>query len=175
MFDLIYLVLDKVDEQRDRCLARHLVALHYDEPEDQALDALDLPTLTSYITYARQHIHPKISDEVVEDLIHGYVEMCRKGNFPGSSKKVITTTPHQIESLIRISEALARIRFSEWVERCDVVEAFRLLEVSLQQFSTDHSIGTIDMDVITMGVSTSERIRRTNLISSVRILIMEKM
>ncbi|GLJ40451.1 hypothetical protein SUGI_0833450 [Cryptomeria japonica] len=67
-FDLIYLVLDKVDEQTDRRLARHLVALHYDEPKDQTMDALDLPTLTSYITYARQHIHPKISDEVVEEF-----------------------------------------------------------------------------------------------------------
>ncbi|GLJ46849.1 hypothetical protein SUGI_0988260 [Cryptomeria japonica] len=67
-FDLIYLVLDKADEQTDRCLARHLVALHYDEHEDQTLDALDLPNLTSYITYARQHIHPKISNEVVEEF-----------------------------------------------------------------------------------------------------------
>ncbi|GLJ49745.1 hypothetical protein SUGI_1055950 [Cryptomeria japonica] len=67
-FYLIYLVLDKVDEQTDRCLASHLVALHYDEPEDQRLDALDLPTLTSYINYARQHIHPKIFDEAVEEF-----------------------------------------------------------------------------------------------------------
>ncbi|GLJ49762.1 hypothetical protein SUGI_1056680 [Cryptomeria japonica] len=67
-FDLIYIVLDKVDEQTDQCLARHLVALHYDEPEDQTLDALDLPALTSYITYARQHINPKISDEVAEEV-----------------------------------------------------------------------------------------------------------
>ncbi|GLJ07045.1 hypothetical protein SUGI_0056270 [Cryptomeria japonica] len=67
-FDLIYLVFDKVDEQTDRRLARHLVALHYDEPEDQTLDALDLPTLTSYITYARQHIHPKISDEATKEF-----------------------------------------------------------------------------------------------------------
>ncbi|GLJ22200.1 hypothetical protein SUGI_0417200 [Cryptomeria japonica] len=68
-FDLIYLVLDKADEQTDRRLARHLVAIHYDdEPEDQTLDALDLPTLTSYITYARQHIHPKISNEVAEEF-----------------------------------------------------------------------------------------------------------
>ncbi|GLJ39111.1 hypothetical protein SUGI_0797180 [Cryptomeria japonica] len=68
-FDLIYLVLDKADEQTDRRLARCLVALHYhNDPEDQTLDALDLPTLTSYITYARQHIQPKISDEAAEEF-----------------------------------------------------------------------------------------------------------
>lgn len=174
-FDLIYLVLDKADEQTDRRLARHLVALHYEEPEDLRVDTLDVSTLTSYISYARQHIHPKISDEAAEDLTHGYVEMRRRGNFPGSSKKVITATPRQIESLIRISEAHARIRFSDWVERCDVAEAFRLLEVALQQSATDHATGTIDMDLITTGVSASERIRRANLVTAVRNLIMEKM
>lgn len=51
-------------------------------------ESLDLPTLTAYITYARQHIQPKLSDEAAEDLISGYVAMRRKGNFPGSSKKV---------------------------------------------------------------------------------------
>ncbi|GLJ22082.1 hypothetical protein SUGI_0413940 [Cryptomeria japonica] len=158
-FDLIYLVLDIVDEQIDRCLVKHLVALYYDDPEDQTLDSLDLPTLTSYITYARQHIHPKISDEAAEDLNRGYVEMHRKGNSPGSSKKVITTTPHRIERLIRISEALSRIRFFEWVESCDVAEAFNLLEVALQQSATDHSTGTIDIDLITMEVLANERIR----------------
>ncbi|GLJ20712.1 hypothetical protein SUGI_0377360 [Cryptomeria japonica] len=44
-FDLIYLVLDKANEQIDWRIARHLVALHYDETEDQTLDALDLPNL----------------------------------------------------------------------------------------------------------------------------------
>ncbi|GLJ15387.1 hypothetical protein SUGI_0252550 [Cryptomeria japonica] len=156
-FGLIYLVLDKVDEQTNQRLARHLVVLHYDdEPEDQLQDALDLPTLTSYITYARQHIHPKIPDEATEDLIHAYVEMRRKDNFPGSSKKVIIATPRQIERLIRISETLAHIRFSEWVERCDVVEAFHLLEVAVQQFATNHSTRTIDMDLI-----TTDNVKRT--------------
>lgn len=107
---------------------------------------MDLPTLTAYVSYARKHIHPQLSDEAAEELTRGYVEMRRRGNFPGSSKKVhiscfshilfplmgfaasmliysriqllgqvITATPRQIESLIRLSEALARIRFSEWV------------------------------------------------------------
>jgi hypothetical protein len=43
--------------------------------------------------------------------------------------------------MIRISEALARIRFSEVVERCDAAEAVRLLEVALQQSATDHATG----------------------------------
>ncbi|XP_027155076.1 DNA replication licensing factor MCM4-like [Coffea eugenioides] len=55
------------------------------------------------------------------------------------------------------------------------MEAFRLLEVALQQSATDHSTGTIDMDLITTGVSASERMRRENLVSTTRNIIMEKM
>ncbi|CAM6102730.1 unnamed protein product [Calypogeia fissa] len=173
-FDLIYLVLDKPDEQNDRRLARHLVALHYEEPEVQIQEGFDLPTLTSYISYARQHYHPKLSDAAAEDLITGYVNMRRKGNFPGSSKKVITATPRQLESIIRISEALARMRFSDTVERPDAAEALRLMDVALQQSATDHATGTIDMDLITTGVSASERTRRSNLAAAARSMIAEK-
>lgn len=51
-------------------------------------DALDIGTLISYISYARKYIHPQLSDEAAEELTRGYVEMRRRGNFPGSSKKV---------------------------------------------------------------------------------------
>ncbi|CAB4320436.1 unnamed protein product [Prunus armeniaca] len=174
-FDLIYLLLDKADEHTDRRLAKHIVALHFENPETIQQDVLDLATLTAYVGYARKHIHPQLSDEAAEELTRGYVELRRRGNFPGSSKKVITATPRQIESLIRLSEALARIRFSEWVEKHDVVEAFRLLEVAMQQSATDHSTGTIDMDLITTGISASERMRRESLVSAARNIIMEKL
>ncbi|KMZ63713.1 DNA replication licensing factor [Zostera marina] len=174
-FDLIYLILDKADEQTDRRLAKHIVALHFENPESSVHDVLDLQTLVAYISYARKHIHPRLSDEAAESLTRGYVEMRRRGNFPGSSKKVITATPRQIESLLRLSEALARIRFSELVEEVDVKEAFRLLEVAMQQSATDHATGTIDMDLITTGVSASERLRRENVLTATRNLILDKM
>ncbi|XP_074275429.1 DNA replication licensing factor MCM4 [Silene latifolia] len=174
-FDLIYLILDKADEQTDRRLAKHIVALHFEDAETTQSEAFDISTLTSYVSYARKHIHPELSDEAAEELTRGYVEMRRRGNFPGSSKKVITATPRQLESLIRLSEALARMRFSQWVEKNDVMEAMRLLEVALQQSATDHATGTIDMDLITTGISSSERLRREQLLSATRNVIMEKM
>ncbi|KAG4967030.1 hypothetical protein AAZX31_12G037500 [Glycine max] len=174
-FDLIYLMLDKAHEQTDRRLAKHIVSLHFENPENVEQDVLDISTLTDYVSYARRHIHPQLSDEAAEELTRGYVEIRKRGNFPGSSKKVITATPRQIESLIRLSEALARMRFSEWVEKHDVMEAFRLLEVAMQQSATDHSTGTIDMDLITTGVSASERMRRESLQQATRNIIMEKM
>ncbi|RZR83164.1 hypothetical protein BHM03_00009720 [Ensete ventricosum] len=58
------------------------------DPETGETDVLDLPTLVAYISYARKHIHPRISDEAAEELTRQYVEMRKRGNAPGSRKKV---------------------------------------------------------------------------------------
>ncbi|XVF01044.1 hypothetical protein REPUB_Repub04eG0053700 [Reevesia pubescens] len=142
-----------------RRLAKHIVSLHFEDTEIAERDVLDLATLTAYVSYARKNVHPQLSDEAAEELTCRYVEMRKRRNFPA----VITATPRQIESLICLSEALARIRFSEWVELRDVPEAFRLLEVAMQQSATDHST-----------VSASERMRRENMLTATRNIIMEK-
>jgi len=67
------------------------------------------------------------------------------------NRKTITATTRQLESLIRLSEALAKIRLSSIVEAKDVEEAARLIRVALQQAATDPRTGTIDMDLITTG------------------------
>ncbi len=66
----------------------------------------------------------------------------------GGVKKVITATPRQLESLIRLSEALARMRLSPVVERYDVKEAIRLMKSAMQQAAWDPRTGQIDMDKI---------------------------
>lgn len=66
-----------------------------------------------------------ISDDAERELIEGYLEMRRLGG----NAKTITATPRQLESLIRLSEALARMKWAPVVERSDVVEAIRLMKV----------------------------------------------
>eukprot|EP00271_Cylindrocystis_brebissonii_P016004 TRINITY_DN39122_c0_g1_i1.p1 TRINITY_DN39122_c0_g1~~TRINITY_DN39122_c0_g1_i1.p1 ORF type:complete len:333 (-),score=84.43 TRINITY_DN39122_c0_g1_i1:133-1065(-) len=170
-FDLIYLVLDKADEQSDRRLARFLIGLHYEEPELRAQSIIDPVTLSQYISHARLHINPELTGEAAADLVEAYTQMRGRG----VGKKVITATPRQLESLIRISEALARMRFSERVERLDVAEARRLLEVAMQQSATDPTTGTIDMDLITTGISASERAKRAQIKDAVKEILIDRL
>jgi DNA replication licensing factor MCM4 len=108
-FDLIYLVLDQPDPVTDRRLARHLVGLYFEDVESRDnSDLIPTDVLQRYIAYARQNIIPKISEEAVETLIESYVDMRKIGQNSNASKKVITATPRQLESLIRLSEASAR-------------------------------------------------------------------
>lgn len=169
-FDLIYLMLDKADEASDRRLARHLVALHYEEPEVRETGMIDVATLSAYISYARMHVHPELTDEAAKSLVEIYCELRGRG----VGKKVITATPRQLESLIRVSEALARMRFSPTVELGDVEEARRLLEVAMQQSATDPTTGTIDMDLISTGISASARTRRAQIRDAVLEVLREK-
>lgn len=75
----------------------------------------------------------------------------------GTAFKTITATPRQLESLIRLSEAHAKLRLSNLVERQDVEEAERLIRVATHQAATDPMTGKIDMDIISSGVSAQVR------------------
>ncbi|CAG8735992.1 27314_t:CDS:10, partial [Racocetra persica] len=110
-FDLIYLVLDKVDWSADRKLARHLVALYRDDNSYVSRrDILPIKTLTKYIKYARKNYHPFIGDDQsASALINAYVDLRKVGIDPRSSENIITATTRQLESMIRLSEAHARM------------------------------------------------------------------
>jgi DNA replication licensing factor MCM4 len=151
-FDLIYLVLDKPNEATDRYLARHLVSLYWKEPPAQP-DVLPVETMTRYISYARKHCHPLLSDEAAEALVRKYTQMRRLG----ASNRTVSATPRQLESLVRLSEALARMRLSNDVDVRDVNEASRLLSSAMQTAAIDPRTGRVDMDLIHTGRSAAQR------------------
>lgn len=172
-FDLIYLVLDKPEASSDRRLARHIVGLYKagrtDLMSSDGLERLDMATLTSYISYARQHAKPQLSDEAAAELVSGYVQMRRSS----SNRKVITATPRQLDGLVRLSEALAKMRLSKYVEAEDVAEAIRLMKTATQSAATDPRTGTIDMDAIITGRTTAMR-EETEQVSQAIISIIEQ-
>jgi len=162
-FDLIYLILDKPNEATDAQLAAHLVSL-YRLDQQPAPAPVAQRTLMEYISYARQQVHPKISDDAAEQLVNTYVQM----RSLGGNRKIITATPRQLESLIRLSEAHARMRLSKTVDADDVAEAERLMKASLQTAAMDPKTGTIDMDLITTGRSANARDMSNRLASMLR-------
>ena len=165
-FDLIYLVLDRPQENLDRKLAQHIVSLYYDEDtraemrrqQADPTEAISQKDLMEYISWSRRHIQPKLTTEATEKLVDGYVEMRSLGRARGGGRKIITATPRQLESLIRLSESLARMRHSEVVENDDVDEAIRLHKVATMAAATDPRTGAIDLDSINVGTSTEERL-----------------
>jgi len=184
-FDLVYLVLDKPSADDDRRLARHIVSLFSEHEESAAgnafhasedLPLVELPLLAAYISYARENVHPVLSDDASDTLISGYMEMRRMGAAYASHgiPKTITATPRQLESLIRLSEAHAKIRLSPVVERADVEEALRLVRIATQQAATDPLTGRIDLDLLQTGHSAAWRQRVNELARAIWNILQER-
>ncbi|TFB04709.1 DNA replication licensing factor mcm4 [Trichoderma ghanense] len=164
-FDLIYLILDRVDDKTDRRLAKHLLSMYLEDKPQSAPtsnDILPIEFLTLYISYARSNIQPVISEEAAKELVECYVAMRALGQDVRAAEKRITATTRQLESMIRLSEAHAKMRLSETVTKDDVQEAYRLIQSALKTAATD-SEGRIDMSLITDGTSAVERRRRSEL------------
>lgn len=122
-----------------------------------------LDELSAYITYSRSHIHPLLTEAASKELVRQYVELRNMGADPRSSERRITATTRQLESMIRLSEAHARMRFSGFVELADVEEACRLMRDAIRTSATDPRTGQIDMDLINTGTSLQQRKMRGDL------------
>ncbi|KFY81253.1 hypothetical protein V500_11594 [Pseudogymnoascus sp. VKM F-4518 (FW-2643)] len=172
-FDLVYLILDRIDETNDRRLARHLLSMYLEDTPQSAgnMEILPIEFLTSYISYARNVCQPRITEEASKELVKAYVEMRKLGEDVRSAERRITATTRQLESMIRLSEAHAKMRLSEEVTRDDVLEAVRLIKSALKQAATDARTGLIDMSLLTEGTSASERRRRADLKNALLLLL----
>ncbi|ODN02850.1 DNA replication licensing factor MCM4 [Orchesella cincta] len=158
-FDLIFLLVDPQNDAYDRRLARHMISLYFRAPDVSETDDLEMNVLRDYITYAKEMVNPKLTDEASQRLIQVYVDM-RKA---GAGRGQITAYPRQLESLIRLSEAHAKVRLSETVEVADVEEAWRLHREAVKQAATDPHTGKIDVSILTTGKSSTSRKRQAEL------------
>lgn len=101
--------------------------------------------------------------------------MRKLGEDVRAAERRITATTRQLESMIRLSEAHAKMRLSEEVTADDVVEAVRLIKSALKQAATDARTGLIDMSLLTEGTSASERRRKQDLKNAITSLLDEMM
>lgn len=97
--------------------------------------------------------------------------MRKLGEDVRAAERRITATTRQLESMIRLAEAHAKMRLSEIVTRDDVIEAVRLIKSALKQAATDVRTGLIDMSLLTEGTSSSERRRKADLKNAVLALL----
>lgn len=172
-FDLVYLILDKVDEKIDSQLAKHIAGMYLEDNGSSATkeEILSADFLTSYIQYAKAHYKPVLTEEAKGELVRSYVEMRKLGEDARGSEKRITATTRQLESLIRLSEAHAKMRLSDVVHLEDVQEAVRLMKSALKEYATDPLTGRIDMDLVQTGQTSAERKLKEDLTSQIASIV----
>ncbi|MBR9700001.1 minichromosome maintenance protein MCM [Candidatus Woesearchaeota archaeon] len=152
-FDLIFPIRDLPDAVKDDKIASFMLNIH--QSPEMVTPEIDGNLLRKYFSYARQRIFPKLSDAAVDEVKKYYLKM--RGSGGDEEVKAIPISARQLEALIRMAEATARLRLSQIVERKDAKKAVELMHYCLAQVGMDPETGKIDIDRISTGITASER------------------
>jgi replicative DNA helicase Mcm len=153
-FDIIFPLKDMPDRRKDELIAEHVLKYHQ-KPEEGMVISKEL--FRKYVAYAKQRVKPKLSDEAIQEIKNFYVEL---RNMPVSVEGMIRPIPisaRQLQALIRMSEASAKMRLSEVVEAEDARRAIEIMKYYLVQVGYDYEARTFDIDRISLGKTTSQR------------------
>lgn len=187
-FDVIFPVTDKPHEGRDGLLAGHILGVHRAgeireyrlvhgdqglftaSDEEGAMVRVQPPItpelLRKYIAFARRNAFPVLTAEAQERIKTYYVDL-RKQGATGEEGGPIAMTPRQLEALVRLSEAGARVRLANEAALEDVERAIRIVEYYLRKVAGGEPGGLWDIDKIASGVSHNTRDRIHKLIGIV--------
>ncbi len=153
-FDVIFPLRDLPDRKKDEMIATHVLFAHQSKGEEMIIPR-DL--FRKYVAYAKQRIKPELSNEAVEEIKKFYVEL---RNLPVSSEGTLRPIPisaRQLQALIRMSEASAKMRLSMQVTLDDARRAIDIMKYYLMQVGYDYESKTFDIDKGTGGMPTSQR------------------
>jgi replicative DNA helicase Mcm len=140
-FDLIFIVRDLPEKEKDNLIASHILEIHKDS-EHAAKPAIEIDLYSKYLSYAKQ-LEPQLTQEAV-DLIRNYYMDMRKVESEG----MITVTPRQLEGLVRLATARARLLLKDKVEADDATRAIYLVEQMLRTAGVDVNTGKMDVGVL---------------------------
>jgi replicative DNA helicase Mcm len=150
-FDLIFVVEDKPNVEKDTKLAAHILRIH---KETSIPFEIEPELLRKYIAYARREVSPKLTNEAIVVLQEFYVGM-RGGAAEDDSPVPITA--RQLEALIRLSEASSRIRLGTEVTEIDAQRAITIQMKCMKQVGYDPETGKLDIDKVEGRPAKSDR------------------
>lgn len=135
-FDLLFLLLDVPDSDVDLKLARHVTHVHRTGNHPSlGFEVVDAKVIRAHIAEARK-VNPTIGDGTLSEyLVSNYVAMRSTEVEDGREAKEYTS-PRVLLSVLRLAQALCRLRLGDTVQRSDVDEALRLMEASKASLGT---------------------------------------
>ena len=154
-FDLIFPIKDNPVKEIDEKLAGFILKLHQDG-ESEIKTPLSTDFVKKYIAYAKQNCRPKLSDAALKEIQEYYVKMRMSGGEEGKMKS-IPISARQLEALVRLSEAAAKLRLDDKVTKKDARTGISLVHFCLTKIGLDPTTGKIDIDRFRGGMSASQR------------------
>ena len=165
-FDLIWIMVDTIEETKDRKLAEFILDMHQMKKPKSSPETPPITQdfLKKYIAYSNRYVLPQLTAEAAEVIENFYVDL-RKSAEGGAA---VPITARQLESLVRLSEARARMALKSKVSKEDAQAAIRLMEDSLRMVALDRVTGKIDIDKLVSKMSASQRSSSDVIIKAIR-------
>ncbi|MFX0023087.1 MAG: hypothetical protein ACFE9S_12240, partial [Candidatus Hermodarchaeota archaeon] len=157
-FDLIFVVVDKPNAADDAQMAEFILRNSMLDPEetleenDNSNAPISSDLLKKYIKHARRTCIPLLSDEAKERIKEFYLEL--RGQYD-SEDAIISILARNLDALVRLSEAYAKMALRKEVLKEDVDAIIKLFKRYLKDTGYDETTGKIDMDRIFVGQSRS--------------------
>ena len=130
-FDLIHIVRDLKEPTTDQFIKDHIS----NDMQDKQQTDIDIVIFRKYLSYAKK-IEPRLSDKAKQLLGDFYMKM-RTIN-----SDTMTVTPRQLEGLVRLATAHARLLLKDTVDTDDAERAIYLVMQSLESIGADIETGT---------------------------------
>ncbi len=153
-FDVIFVIRDLPNKIQDEAIATHVLEEH---KQEIIRDVVEPKLLRKYIAYAKQKVHPKLTNEAVEEIKNFYVKLRNQSIKSDSDIKPIPITARQLEGIVRLAEAHAKLHLRDKVLGEDAKKAIDLLKTSLSQVGYDEETQSFDIDRMTTGITSSKR------------------
>jgi replicative DNA helicase Mcm len=174
-FDLIFILLDTPDHSLDSKIANHILQAHYAgelfeqrqklpnstisedfvEAEMEVIEPVIEPeVMRKYVAYARKNVFPVMESDARSYLINFYTDLRKTGE---NKNTPVPVTARQLEALVRLSEASARVRLSNIVTLEDAKRTIRIAMNCLKNVGVDPDTGNLDADILASGTSMSQR------------------
>jgi len=157
-FDLMFLVRDTVDSSRDVAKAKHILKVFRGGELDKPM--LDERELTAFLNYVRE-LKPKLNQDMEMKIINFY-ERIRK-----ASSSEVDTLPigtRQLEAIVRLSQAHAKLYFRDTVVTEDVDCVFELLKDTYKSFEMDIETGSYNADITGYSTTNLSKEKTANLL-----------
>jgi len=142
-FDIIYVIRDIPEKEKDSKIAGHILEIHKDFQKTSQTVAINIDLLSKYLAFAKQVVEPELTREAVSIIRDYYMKMRNV-----DSDSMITVTPRQLEGLIRLSTARARLLLKEKVEKEDAERSIFLVQRMLETAGVDVNTGKVDLGVL---------------------------
>jgi len=153
-FDIIFTLRDIPDREKDERIAEHILHEHMKEGEDMLIPR---ELFRKYVAYAKQRIKPELSKDAMEEIKKFYIDLRNKPVAVESGLRPIPISARQIQALIRMAEASAKVKLSKKVTKEDAKIAIDLMKYYLMQVGYDYESKTFDIDKISGRFSSSQR------------------